>query len=199
MRALVADDDRATALRLARTLQRWGIDVLTARDGTEAWEMLQKDAAISFAILDWVMPGVDGPDLCRRIRADSSHAHKYVILLTARDSRQDLVTGLDAGADDYLTKPFDPDELHARVRVGRRVLALQERLSERVAELEAAMSNVKQLQGLLPICSYCKKVHTEHDYWEQVEQYVSQHTDVQFSHGICPACYETAVAQLDET
>ena len=121
----------------------------------------------------------------------------YLILLTARHNQADLVAGLDAGADDYLVKPVDPEELRARVQVGRRVLALQERLAERVAELEAALSNVKQLQGLLPICSYCKRVRSDHDYWEQVEHYISQHTDVKFSHSICPGCFDRAVEDLD--
>ena len=198
MRILVADDDRATALRLQRTLERWGFDVVVAHHGDEAWTVLQEDASISLAVLDWMMPGLDGPELCRRIRHDSARAHMYVILLTSRESPADLVAGLDAGADDYLVKLCESEELRARVHVGRRVLALQERLAERVAELEAAASREKQLHGLLPICSYCKKVHTDQNYWEQVEHYVSQHTEIQFTHGICPSCYEAALAKIDE-
>ena len=196
MRALVADDDRATALRLTRALEDWGIDVTTVHDGESAWRAVQADGAIALAVLDWMMPGVDGPELCRRIRGDASRAHLYAILLTARDSRADLVAGLDAGADDYVIKPFELDEVRARVHVGRRVLRLQQRLAERVAELEAAASRIRQLHSLLPICSYCKKVHTDSNYWQQVEHYVSQHTDIQFSHGICPACYDTVMAQM---
>jgi phosphoserine phosphatase RsbU/P len=197
MRALVADDDRSTAVRLTRTLAHWGLDVTTVHDGTAAWEALRADSTIVLAILDWMMPGVDGPELCQRIRRDEARAHMYVLLLTARDSRADLVVGLDAGADDYLVKPFDSEEFRARVQVGRRVLRLQERLVERVAELEAAASKIKQLHGLLPICSYCKKVHTDTNYWQQVEHYVAQHSEVQFSHGICPSCYDGVIAQLD--
>jgi DNA-binding response OmpR family regulator len=145
-----------------------------------------------------MMPGLDGPALCRRVRQNPARAHLYLILLTARDDRSDLVAGLDAGADDYLIKPFDPEEFRARVAVGRRVLALQERLAERVAELEAALANLKQLQGLLPICSYCKKVRSDQDYWQQVEHYVSQHTAVKFTHSICPGCLDRAVEDLDK-
>jgi DNA-binding response OmpR family regulator len=198
MRALIADDDRLTAMILKSTLERWGLETVVVADGTAAWETLRSDPKIVLAILDWMMPGADGPELCRRIRNEPALAHLYVLLLTAREGHADLVAALDAGADDFLTKPFDPEELRARVQVGLRVHALQEKLAERVNELEAALSQVKQLHGLLPICSYCKKVRNDGDYWEQVDHYVAQHTDVKFSHGVCPACYETVIAQLEE-
>jgi len=189
MRALVADDDRLTAVMLARALERWGLEVAVTHDGLDAWERLERDSGIAVAVLDWMMPGMDGPSLCRRIRSDASRSHMYVLLLTSRDSRADLVAGLDAGADDYLTKPFDPEELRARIHVGLRVVKLQERLSERVADLEKALANVNQLHGLLPICSYCKSVRSDHDYWEAVEQYVTEHSNMKFTHGICPSCF----------
>ena len=197
MRALVADDDLATAVLLKRTLERWGLDVIVAHDGLEALKAVQEDPGIGLAVLDWSMPGLDGPEVCRRIRADPARAHLHLLLLTAREGRADVIDGLDAGADDYLSKPFDPEVLRARVHVGLRVLKLKERLAERVAELEIALSKVKQLNGLLPICSYCKHVRTDGDYWEQVEQYVSDHTDLQFSHGVCPACYDKVAADMD--
>ena len=198
MRALVADDDLATAAILQRTLERWGLQVVVAHDGLEALKAVQDDPSIGLAVLDWSMPGLDGPEVCRRIRADPARAHLHLLLLTAREGRADVIDGLDAGADDYLSKQFDPEVLRARVDVGLRVLKLKERLAERVAELETALSKVKQLHGLLPICSYCKHVRTDGDYWEQVEQYVSDHTDLQFSHGVCPACYEKVAADMDQ-
>ncbi len=121
----------------------------------------------------------------------------YMILVTARESRGDVIAGLDAGADDYVIKPFDADELRARVAVGVRVLSLQESLAERVAELQSALTNVKQLRGLLPICSYCKRIRGDDQYWQQVEGYIAEHSDAQFSHGICPACYKTVSDELD--
>jgi len=196
MRVLVADDEPMGALMLSRSLERWGLEVVVARDGEEAWRMIQ-DGGIKMAILDWMMPGADGPELCRRIRKDERHNHMHLILLTARNSRADVVAGLDAGADDYLIKPFDPEELRARVHVGIRVLTLQDRLADRVAELQEALTNVKQLSGLLPICSYCKRIRGDENYWERVESYITEHTDAKFSHGICPECYDTVMAQID--
>jgi DNA-binding response OmpR family regulator len=199
MRALVADDDRSTALMLKATLERWGLEVVKASDGAEAWAILQQDSDVRLAILDWEMPGANGPELCRRLRLDPDRTPTYALLLTSRDSRRDLIAGLDAGADDYVVKPFDPEELRARVHVGLRVLALQERLADRVAELQAALAKVKQLQGLLPICSYCKSVRTDQNYWERVEHYVAQHSGIQFSHGICPTCFDAVMSELDRT
>ena len=198
MRALIADDDYVTTAILTKTLQRWGLDSIVAHGGEEAWQILLRDPEIGMAILDWEMPGIVGPELCRRIRQHPDRAHLHVLLLTARDSQTDLIAGLDAGADDYLTKPFDQEELRARIHVGLRVLGLQSRLSDRVTELQAALSKVKQLQGLLPICSYCKKVRPDRDYWEQVEDYVASHTGLQFSHGICPTCYDAVIESLEK-
>jgi phosphoserine phosphatase RsbU/P len=197
MRVLIADDDRVMTSILQRTLQGWDLDVIVARDGADAWSCIQRDPQISLAVLDWMMPGTDGPELCRRIRHEEAHAHLYVLLLTTRESRADLVAGLDAGADDYLVKPFDPEEFRVRFKAGMRVVTLQQRLSERVKQLEDAASQIKQLHGLLPICSYCKHVRNDKNYWEQVEDYVSEHSALQFSHGICPTCYDVVMARLD--
>jgi len=197
MRALVADDDRLTTVILSGALRRQGFDVTVVHDGTAAWNQIAGDAAPSLAIVDWMMPGIDGPELCRRVRQEPSRAHLYLILLTSRAERGDVIAGLDAGADDYLTKPFDADELRARVRVGCRVLALQQHLAERVEELQVVIKNNKQLRGLLPICSYCKRIRSDSDYWEQVESYISVHTDAQFTHGICPCCYDKVMAEID--
>jgi len=199
MRALIADDDRTTTTILSRALARWNLDVTVAHDGAAAWEALTVDDPPSLAILDWMMPSIDGIEICRRIRQDPARAHMYLMLLTSRDTRADVVVGLDSGADDYLVKPFDTEELRARVHVGIRVATLQERLAERVVELQDALSKVKQLGGLLPICSYCKRIRSDQNYWEQVESYIAHHSEAQFSHGICPQCFETVRQQFEQT
>jgi phosphoserine phosphatase RsbU/P len=198
IRVLIAEDDRVTSEILARTLARWGYEARVVRDGRDAWDDLRAELAPTLAILDWMMPHMDGPDICRRVRMDLPLANMYLLLVTSREARGDIVAGLNAGADDYIVKPFDPEELHARVAVGIRVLSLQQKLAERVAELEAALSNVKQLRGLLPICSYCKRIRGDDQYWQQVEGYISEHSDAQFSHGICPSCFKTISAELDD-
>jgi response regulator RpfG family c-di-GMP phosphodiesterase len=123
----------------------------------------------------------------------------YVIMLTARSRKEDVAAGLTAGADDYLVKPFDRNELQARIQVGERILRLQAELTARVQELELALTRVKLLSGLLPICCYCKKIRNDQNYWQQVETYVKDHSEAEFSHGICPDCYEKMVMpQLKE-
>ncbi len=189
MRVLIAEDDPVARRILEVTLATCDYDVEVTTTGWEAWKALRKSGGPVLAVLDWMMPGMDGVEICRRVRASAHSNSTYIILLTARTDRQDLITGLDAGADDYIAKPFDPDELRARVRVAARVLDLQASLAQRVRDLEEALAHVKQLRGLLPICAYCKKVRDDRDYWEQIETYVTRHSDAQFSHGICPECF----------
>jgi DNA-binding response OmpR family regulator len=198
MHVLIAEDDRVTGEILARTLQRWNHETTVVGDGGKAWEYLRASNSPTLAILDWMMPEMDGPEVCRRVRADLPLANMYLLLVTARESRGDVIVGLDAGADDYIIKPFDPEELRARINVGVRVLGLQQKLAERVAELQVALSNVKQLHGLLPICSYCKRIRGDDQYWQQVEGYIAQHSNAEFSHGICPACFAKVSAEIDE-
>jgi DNA-binding response OmpR family regulator len=198
MQILIADDDRLSAEVLARTLTPDKFEVTVASDGVEALEILRRPNSPSLAILDWMMPKLDGPDVCRLIRSDASGAHRYLILLTSRDAREDVVAGLEAGADDYLVKPCHQGELLARVSVGARVLALQDGLAARVDELQLALSQVKQLSGLLPICSYCKSIRSDENYWQQVDTYLTQHSDAHFTHGICPPCYAVLSNELDE-
>ena len=190
MRILVAEDEPVARRVLRTLLGKWGYQVSTCADGQAAWQTLQTADAPELVILDWMMPHMDGLQVCRQLRALPQPQPTYVILLTARGQEDDIVTGLHAGADDYITKPFGREELRARVQVGARVVTLQRHLAERVKELEDALARVKYLRGLLPICAYCKKIRNDQNYWQQVEAYITEHSDAQFSHSICPACYE---------
>jgi phosphoserine phosphatase RsbU/P len=137
-------------------------------------------------------------DVCRHACGREGAPPLYIIMLTARADRHDTVEGLGAGADDYVTKPFDAAELRARVGVGVRIVELQAELAARIADLEGALARMDQLHGILPICSYCKKVRNDSDSWQQVEAYVSAHSSVRFNHGVCPDCAKNLVQpQLD--
>ena len=190
MRVLIADDEATSRHLIQATLGGWGFEVLVAVDGWEALRVLQGSRGPEIAMLDWMMPGIDGLDVCRRMRATMPNAATYIILVTARGGLENVVRGLEAGADDYITKPFDPRELRARLHVGVRIVQLQKALTERFLELEDALKRLKQLQGLLPICSYCKKIRNDRNYWEQVDAYITSHSEAQFSHGVCPDCFE---------
>ena len=196
MRALIAEDDPIVATVLAAALRRMGLQVETARDGAAAWRRISAPDAPSLAIVDWMMPEIDGIELCRRIRRAAGSPQMYVILLTSRDARADVVAGLDAGADDYLVKPFELEELGARVRAGIRILTLQTQLTGQIGVLQESLARVRQLTGLLPICSYCKCIRSGKDYWQQLECYISEHSDAQFTHGVCPGCMEHAHRSL---
>jgi sigma-B regulation protein RsbU (phosphoserine phosphatase) len=199
MKILIAEDDPVSRRVLEATLSKWGYEVTSTSNGSEAWDAITAPQAPRLAILDWMMPELDGVEVCRRARGRPDTGPLHIILLTARGRKEDVIAGLEAGADDYITKPFDHEELRARVQVGVRIVELQTMLASRVTELEEALTRVRQLRGLLPICSYCKKIRDDQNYWQQVEQYVSTHTDVQFSHGICPDCYSKVVEpQLDQ-
>ena len=135
---LIAEDDPLFRRILERWFQQWDYRVMAVENGLDAWEVLQREDAPQLAILDWMMPGIDGIELCRRIRSRDQSPYRYVLLLTAKDDKQDVITGLEAGADDYLTKPFDVDELRARVRAGKRILDLQAALIHAQDDLQSA-------------------------------------------------------------
>jgi sigma-B regulation protein RsbU (phosphoserine phosphatase) len=175
MNVLVVDDDLISRKVLAAQLRKLGHAVTEAKDGAEAWTLLEK-TGFPLVITDWIMPDVDGPELCRRIRTLHREPYTYVILLTAIERRTGYVEGIDAGADDFVTKPCGTDELQIRLRVAARILALQ--------------SEAYVLEGLLPICPACSRIRTESEAWQPVEGFVMKPTEAQFSHGVCPECYE---------
>jgi sigma-B regulation protein RsbU (phosphoserine phosphatase) len=196
MRVLIAEDDRVTARLLAGLVESWGYEVLTADDGEAALAVFESETTPQIVLLDWMLPGVEGPEVCRRIRALRGNAAIYIILLTSKGARADIIAGLKAGADEYLVKPFDPDELRARVNAGARIVELQQHLADHVQELESALANVRKLTGLLPICAYCKSIRDDSNYWHRVEEYVGEHSDATFSHGICPKCLVKVAGEM---
>jgi DNA-binding response OmpR family regulator len=193
MKILVADDDLTSRRLLESILAKLHYETTLCVDGKQAWEILQDKDAPKLAILDWMMPEMDGVEVCRRLREIDTRNPVYIILLTALSKKEDIVKGLDAGANDYVIKPFNHNELQARINVGVRVVNLQEELSRHIEELNLSLQHIKTLQGILPICSYCKKIRDDKNYWQHVETYVSEHSGADFTHSICPECYETRV------
>jgi len=190
MKILIAEDDQTSRRVLQAVLSKWDYQVVESQNGSEAWDVLQADRTMQMAIFDWMMPEMDGLELTRRIRASETLSGMYIILLTAKGRTEDIVAGLEAGANDYVAKPFNREELMARVGVGRRVAELQQALALRVGELEATLAEIKTLKGLIPMCASCKKIRDDQGFWQQVEGYLMQHSQAEFSHGLCPECME---------
>ena len=193
MNILVADDHESNRKLLAAILTAEGYTVREARDGGEALTVLRDLTGPLVALIDWQMPVLTGLEVCREVRGTPAAQFRHLILVTARDSAEDIVEGLGTGAHDYVTKPFDEAELLARVRIGSEMITLQHALADRVRALEAAVAEIKQLKGLLPMCSYCKSVRDDKNYWQQVEGYLASHADVKVSHGVCPKCFEQQI------
>ena len=178
MKVLVAEDHAPSRRLLEAILGSLEHEVTLAEDGAEAWRRFEA-GRFAVVISDWTMPKLEGIELTRRIRALKDRPYTYVILVTARTGKADYREAMAAGVDDFLSKPFDGDYLESRIRVGERISGLQQ--------------EVRQLEGLLPVCSYCKKIRDERDQWVAIERYISARTAAEFSHGICPTCLVTRV------
>jgi sigma-B regulation protein RsbU (phosphoserine phosphatase) len=178
VRILIVEDDFYSRDMLEVMLGMDGHEVVSAGNGEEGWAAFQKK---NFAVVisDWLMPETDGLELCRRIRAFETARYSYVILLTALKGKSNYLEAMRAGADDFVSKPYDHDELRARLLVAERIVGLQDR--------------VKRLEGVLPTCMYCKKIRDEASNWVHIEQYITERTQASFSHGVCPDCYHKVV------
>lgn len=196
MKVIIAEDDLVSRHLLQARLEKAGHVVTAFAEGGGALASLLAAETPTLAVLDCLMPGLSGLDICRRVRATPPAAPSYLILLTCNSTKEHIVAGLEAGADDYIAKPFEWAELQARIKAGERVLRLQENLAARVRELEDALTQVKTLKGLLPICCYCKRIRDDGNYWEQVEAYFARHSDTRFSHSICPDCLDQQLGRL---
>lgn len=173
MNILIAEDDFVSRRILEATLATLGFAFTSVADGEQAWDALQR-AACPILITDYHMPKLNGFELTRRLRAARQPHYTYVILLTVLGGKTNHLAAIEAGVDDFLTKPFDADLLRARLHVAERIVGLRQ--------------HVKRLEGLLPICAGCKKIRDERDEWNQIESYISKRTETRFSHGLCPEC-----------
>jgi DNA-binding response OmpR family regulator len=182
MKILVAEDDPVASKLLRYTLEHVGHEPVLAADGLQAWDMFDRDP-VRVIVSDWMMPGIDGLQFCRRVRERINTDYTYFILLTANHAdRTNLASATEAGVDDFLTKPLDPQAIWMRLRVAERILAYT--------------TQINQLNELLPICAYCKKIREDDAYWTQFETYITNHTGSNFSHGICPDCYNEQILLL---
>lgn len=174
MKILVAEDDATSRTILKAMLQKAGHEVVAMENGRMAWDAWRIEF-FPVVISDWDMPELDGIGLCSQIRSKGDERYTYVILLTARGGKQNYLEAMQAGADDFLTKPADDDQLLARLHVAERILGLRKQM--------------KQLEALLPVCAWCKKIRDESGQWNQMETYISRHnSDMRFTHGSCPEC-----------
>jgi DNA-binding response OmpR family regulator len=189
MKILIAEDEKISRRILETTLIKDGHDVVAVEDGVKALDSVKKEVP-DILITDWMMPDLDGVELCSRVRALDLPSYIYIIFLTALTQKEKIIEGLDAGADDYITKPFERTELLARVRAGERVIQLERSLRQKNNELSEALACVKELKGLLPICMFCKKIRNDENYWQKLEEYLAEHTGADFSHSICPECLQ---------
>lgn len=184
---LVVDDDPFIARLLEIELRAAGYDVRVANDGERGLD-LARERCPELVLADVMMPNMDGFELTRHLRMDSRTATVSVIMLTARGLSADKLEGFAVGADDYIVKPFDRDELKARVGAGERIVALEQERARRLRELQDALDHIKTLQGILPICMYCRRIQSDDASWQRIEEYVAEHSNAEFSHGMCPEC-----------
>jgi DNA-binding response OmpR family regulator len=190
VRILIADDDPVSRTLLVRTLEAWGHEIDSVVDGLDACGRLILPAAPQLAILDWSMPGLEGPEVCRTVRAATLRLQPYLVMLTARRAPEDLAEALESGADDFLSKPFNQVELMARLHAGMRILDLQRTLTDRIQDLEESRQREDHLRTLMPICAYCKKIHGDEAGWEPIDHYLAEH-GYRFTHAVCPSCLDS--------
>lgn len=229
LQILIVEDSPTQAAKLRLILENEGYNVLIAGNGEEALDILE-DRIPTIVISDIVMPGIDGYELCRRIKGDKRMHHLPVILLTQLSDPKDIIRGLESGADHFLTKPYSEDELISHIQyifvnrelrknpvadlgieiffAGQKhfltsdriqildllfstyevVLQKNQALEKKNQELQRSLETIKALRGLIPICSHCKKIRKDDGYWQRLEEYIQEHSDAEFTHGLCPDC-----------
>ena len=196
MHVLIAEDDAVSRRVLEDAVTAAGHDVTLVEDGQAAWDKLQTET-FDLVISDWVMPEMDGLELCRRVRAREDAPFCHMMLVTSRNATEDIVRGIMAGANVFITKPFDRAVLTARLHAAERVIDLERSLASRVTELEDALNEIATLRQLLPICSYCKNVRDEDTQtWSDIEEHLHHHGQTDFTHSVCPTCYDDRIRPM---
>ena len=175
MKILAVEDDPVAQLVLEAQLKALGHEVVLAADGETAWTALE-DKALRVVVSDWRLPRLDGLDLCRRVREQRDDYVCFILLTQRLPTEENLEAAFAAGVDEFLNKPVDARELRLRLHVAARILGFT--------------SELRRLEGFVPICGYCKKVRGDKKYWEEIEMYIGERAGTRFSHGICPECYD---------
>jgi len=188
VKILIAEDEYTTRLMVQVSLEGWGYSVESTEDGDEAWKIFQQEHPPEIAILDWEMPGLSGVELCHKIKNMKRSSPIHVILLTARDSMNDINTGFDAGADDYITKPFNNDELRARIKVAERIVTIQSALNNSLRELKQALDVIDTYQEQIFVCPVCNSLESFDGTWRKPSELLAYPVDPRFVQGHCPEC-----------
>ena len=197
IKVLVVDDDPDVLFATSRIVKSAGYEVFEASTGALCMETAQENRP-DLILLDVVLPDVDGTKLCREIKSDPALKATFVVLISgAKTSSHDQADGLDVGADGYIARPISNRELKARVDAMARIYVAERERDRLIVDLKEALSKVKLLSGLLPICSNCKKIRDDQGYWNQIEKYIGEHSNAQFSHGICPECAKKLYPDFD--
>lgn len=197
IKILVVDDDPGILFATSRVVQKAGYQTFTADSGKTAMEAV-RTIFPDLILMDVVMPDAEGPDLCRQIKDDPNLKGIYVVLTSGtRVESEQQADGLDSGADGYIARPLSNRELLSRVDSMVRILRAERVRDQLIVELKKAISEIKQLSGFLPICSHCKKIRDDKGYWNQIESYIRDHSNAEFSHGICPDCVKKYYPDFD--
>jgi DNA-binding response OmpR family regulator len=188
VKILIAEDEYTTRLMVQVCLENWGYSIESVEDGKKAWDIINQKNPPQIAVLDWEMPGISGIELCRKIKSLDRSSPIHVILLTARDSKNDISQGFEAGADDYITKPFNDDELGARIRVAERIVTIQSSLNSSLEELREALDMVQSFEEPVAVCRKCKKIGAFDGSWRTPEKLLEYPVDPRFIQLDCPSC-----------
>jgi DNA-binding response OmpR family regulator len=205
LKVLVTDDDPDVLLLTTTVLRRAGYEVLEASTGGECLEALRASRP-DLVLLDVMLPDMSGVEVCQQIKADQDLQHTFVILASGiRISSDSQAEGLNYGADGYIVRPISNKELVARVQSMERIKLAEDALLEKerqqeelILKLQEALAEIKTLKGFIPICASCKKIRDDEGYWNQLEAYISKHTEAIFSHGLCPECAEQYMAEAQK-